>query len=171
MSKQRKPILHARDHGPGGADPLSSSGQPAGQTIVSDGSGGIEWGAGGGGGGPSSLIAFWSGLLPPITGVGQTVVVPSDPDDGPLDFSITILRARVDSPSASVPVEFRIQHSAGGGAFTGSTVGDVTVAASTYEAETTGLSFAVSSGELLRITYLAVGPLSNYYVHVLANIV
>jgi len=43
--------MHGRDHSPGGSDPFSSSGQPAGNVLSADGVGGIQWAPGGSGGG------------------------------------------------------------------------------------------------------------------------
>lgn len=130
---------HGANHSPGGSDPIPHL---------------------------KEVVAFWSGQLS-ATGAGQTVIVPSAAGGAALAFTIEKIVARVESPDGSHSVHFRVEKSPGGGAFSATTVGDVTVAAGAYEATTTGLSVAVVSGNLLRVNLITIGPTSTYHVQVL----
>jgi hypothetical protein len=138
---------HGANHSPGGSDPIPGIG------------------SGGDGGGASSIIATWAGTMPSAAGPGVVWIVP-DIAGVSGSFTLQSITARLETPGSSA-TSFTVQTSAGGGAFSASTVGSVTVPAGSYEATTSSLSVGVDSGDLLRILFVGLGsPASLYSVEV-----
>lgn len=165
MAGAQRPIIHGGDHGPGGADPLRSSGATSGDAIVSDGAGGISWGAASG---PKQVLATWGGTLPATTGTGQVWRVPYASDGSSYTFSLVRAFARLDDPVGGT-VTFRIEKSAGGGAFSPTTVTTLTIAAGDYDDEDTSFTVSVTSGDLLRIAFVAVSGTPIYSVQLIGS--
>lgn len=127
-----KPILHGRDHAPGGADPISGLG-------------------------PGGVIAEWNSNLPITTGNGPVRQVPYDSDGGSLSFLLDQAYFRIETPQLTA-ISVRIESSPGGNSvFVPTTVATLTIAAGNYEPSSyPAISSSVASGDLLRIVYVAV---------------
>jgi len=117
----------------------------------------------------SRLIGFWSGSLPSAASTGQTVIVPFQPDGSSLSFTLDRLHARIETVAAA-DVEFEIEHSPGGGAFVATSVGSVVIDAGDHEGTTTGIDYAVVSGELLRISFVTVDAGNSYFVQLIGSV-
>lgn len=135
----RKPIIHGRDHAPGGADPIT------------------PWPTGGEGG-PKIGLAFFNGNSFPAEGsYSPEVRVPFDTDGSSMSFDLAELWARRGTTSSG-GTTFRLLVYTGTGAFSGTTVADVTIAAGDNEATSTTFSVGtVSSGDKLRLYFLSLG--------------
>jgi hypothetical protein len=119
---------------------------------------------GGGGGGPTGLLATWTGLMPPVTGNGTERRVPYNADGTSLTFTLNSCWARVE-PSGSFNSGFRLEKSPGGNsAFVPTTIATVSITAGNYEASAGAFTVTVSSGDVLRLVYTAVGSPINYEV-------
>jgi hypothetical protein len=127
-----------------------------------------------GGGGTSAvrkILACWAGPLPIATGAGLVWEVPYDSDGSTLTFTLNRAFARIESTQPS-SVQIAVEKSAGGSSFSASTVTTLTIAASSYETTNTGLSTSVSSGNLLRISFVSLPgstPQPNFTVEVIGS--
>lgn len=113
---------------------------------------------------PRKLLMTWGGLVPDAASSGKIWEVPYDTDGSSYVFSATRAVARLETAFGSDQT-FRLQKSAGGNAAfsaTPTTICDVTVVAGDYRGEQTGLSFTLTSGDLVRLDFTAVGSGSEY---------
>ena len=109
---------------------------------------------------PVHLLATWQGYLPASPVIGAVWRVPYV-DGIPVTFDLTRAWIRVEIPGSSTIV--RLQSSPPG-AFSGSTITTLTIAAAANAAEiTTGLG-QITSGQLLRINWQAIGTTGHYTV-------
>lgn len=129
--------MHGRDHLPGGADPIP-------------------------GGGGAKIIGFgWFGPYPLNIIQGATFVVP-EVEEASMTFDLTRILFRLNTPGTT-STTMHVEKSSGGGAFSGSTVGGVTLTAGTYEGEDTTSLGTVTSGDLLRLVWDTVGVNARDY--------
>ncbi len=83
-----------------------------------------------------------------------------------MTFNLDRILFRLSNPGAT-STTMHIEKSSGGGAFSGSTVGGVTLTGGTYEGEETAALGQVTSGDLLRLLWDTVGTNArNYTVEV-----
>lgn len=135
MTVARKPILHGRDHGPGGADPI-----PGLDTAT-------------------HVLALWQGSLPGSAGAGAVWRVPEVNATG-LVFALSFAYLRLETAGAGTTT-VQLQKQTGIGPWT--TITTLSVAAGAREdTDTTGLG-SVSSGDLLRINWTALGSSGSPY--------
>jgi hypothetical protein len=148
VSRRANITRHGYNHAPGGSDPIP----------------------GGGGGGAKKLLVCWGGALPTVAGTGLVWRIPYDSDGSTLTFTLARAFARVEAPYTTA-VTFTLEHSSGGDiAFSASTITTVTIPVGDYETDVTGLSTTVSSGDLVRLVYTAVGSVStNFQVELLGS--
>jgi hypothetical protein len=114
--------------------------------------------------GPESekeFIATWAGTIPAVAGHFFTWRVPKV-DGVDKTFDLESLFARVEELPAGV-VQFRVDKSPGGGAFTPTTVDSVSLSGE-YEEENTSVSSTVTSGQLLRLWFVQVGGEGQFHV-------
>lgn len=128
--------MHGANHASGGPDPIPG--------------GGRVFGAG------------WSGPYPLNILTGSTWQVPLV-SGGTVSFSLESMRFRLETPGAS-STTVHVERSNGGTTFTGSTVGALTLAAGTYETSVSTALGTVTSGDLLRIVWDAVGSGARGYL-------
>ena len=121
-------------------------------------------GGGGGGGGTvtNELEVCWGGMLPTVLGNGTVWPVPFEDDGTSKTYSMSYLKARIESLSTG-SVSFRLEQSLGGQvAFVPVVTQAISIVAGTYEkvlqAPGDFTAFSVDSGDLLRVVYTAVGP-------------
>lgn len=105
------------------------------------------------------VLACWSGRVPTLSS-SQGIVwrVPYDTDGS--TFSLTAKRAHVRQEELqSIDQTFRFAMASGGDVAVASptTISDVTISAGHYDHENTGLTTAVSSGDLLILYYQTTG--------------
>lgn len=139
MTRQAKPILHGRAHAPGGSDEIPGLGS---STRV--------------------LGAGWFGPYPLNIIQGATFVVP-EVEGAAMTFDLTRILFRLSTPAVSGDTTMHVEKSAGGGAFAGSTIGGVTLAAGAYEGTDTTSLGSVTSGDLLRLVWDTVGSGARDY--------
>jgi len=128
-----------------------------------------EVGSGSGGGGTTTavrkLVATWSGIVPSVLGNGSVWRVPFDAD-GTTSMAFTLGSAfgRIET-SATAATSWRLERMSPGAdsAYAPTTITTVTVAASHFQTQVTGLSVVVNSGDLLRLVFTAVGSEGNGY--------
>jgi hypothetical protein len=103
----------------------------------------------------ADLVGGWFGPLPSLTGAGLVCRVPYA-GAAAATFNLTRIFTRLEQlPSGDVT--FRLEKSAGGNsAFAAVSVGSLTHNSSQYERENAALSATVTSGDLLRIYFVAV---------------
>jgi collagen type I/II/III/V/XI/XXIV/XXVII alpha len=104
------------------------------------------------------ILATWQGIVPSAAGVGAVWRVPYIAGLA-ITFALSRAYARVETPSASSTV-VRLERSPAG-VFVPTTITDITIAAS--EAEIVSALGTVSSGQLLRINWLAIGAAGSVY--------
>jgi hypothetical protein len=139
---QKQHVMHGRDHQWGGADPVAIAWEDVGS------------GGGGGGGGPRQLVALWEGLLPIAAESGPVWRIPRIAGSS-VTFNLTSAFARIENPGAGATTVL-IERSPGGGAFTATAIATLMIAASSYE-DTDTPTATVTSGELVRIRWTALG--------------
>jgi hypothetical protein len=105
--------------------------------------------------------AMWAGRLPLGTGIGPEITIPYAHDGTSRTFTCARAFARVPDPYAA-DLTFVIEKSAGGGAFSASTVATVTILTGNRERTVTGLTDALVSGSIIRPHFTAVGPVSYF---------
>lgn len=112
----------------------------------------------------SELLAVWAGPLPTITGAGLEFTVPRY-----RGAVIVFPLARAFSRLSVLPVgscSFRIERSVGGGLFVATAVVTLTHTTSDYEKTNTSLAGSVTSGDIVRLVFVAVnGSGGQYQVH------
>ena len=116
----------------------------------------------------ASILGSWQGTMPATLGTGVEVRVPKLRGSS-VTWQLAEAWARVTIPDAGLAPIFRIEKSAGGGAFSASTVSTLTIAAGSYETTDSGVATTVTSGDLLRITFLALGSSATAYTVQLAG--
>lgn len=139
----QKPINHGRDHAPGGADPIP----------------GLS-----GGGGARQLGVGWSGPYPLSVLTGAVWKVPLV-DGASVTFDLSRLLFRLEQPGTGTTT-VRVEKASGGDvAFSPTTVTTLSLTGgSDYENSTTSSLGSVSSGDLLRIVWTAVGMNARGYL-------
>lgn len=145
MSRKQH-VMHGRDHTATGADPIPGIGE--------------------GGGGPHQLGVGWVGPYPLVVLTGAVWKVPLV-DGAATTFDLTRLLLRLESPGTGTTT-VRVEKSSGGDvAFSPTTVGTLSLTGgSDYEVSTSSSLGSVSSGDLLRIVWVAVGTNARgYLVH------
>lgn len=117
---------------------------------------------GGGGGGPPLLGVGWAGPYPydPLTSAVWKV---PQVNGASVTFDFDRLDLRLETPG-SAPTTVIVQKSVVSGVFTPVTVGTLSIAAGAYQSSTTAGLGQVTSGNLLRIRFTAVGALARGYL-------
>lgn len=138
MSRRANVVKHAQNHAPGGSDPIT--GLSTTRTI------GFGWF------GPYALNIIQ----------GATFVVP-EVEGASITFDLTRIVFRLSTPASSGDTTMHVEKSAGGGAFSGSSIGGLTLAAGSYEDESTVGFGTVTSGDLLRLVWDNVGTGARDY--------
>lgn len=125
-----------------------------------------DGGGGGGGGGTTlrKLLLSWGGLVPSVLGNSTVWRVPYDTTGSSFTFTLTRAYIRVELPSVN-PTSVRLEKSAGGDVlFSPTTITSLSVSgAGDYEQEVTSFSTSVSSGDLVRLVFTAVGAEAAVY--------
>lgn len=109
------------------------------------------------------ILAAWAGTMPVALGNGLVWVVPQI-NATTATFSLSYAIARVETTPLGSSAQFVLEKSSGGNsAFSGSptTVSTLTIAPADYRNEDTGVSLSVSSGDLLRLRFAALGGLGG----------
>jgi hypothetical protein len=124
-------------------------------------------GGGGGGTGAAAARQFgagWTGPYPLNILTGAVWKVPRI-DGAAMTFDLTRMLFRLESPGTTTTT-VRVEKSAGGGVFsaTPTTVGTLTLTAGSYETSTASGLGTVTSGDLLRIVWVAVGTNARGYL-------
>lgn len=132
MSRRANVVRHGANHAPGGSDPITG----LSSTRV--------FGAG------------WFGPYPLNIIQGATFVVPQV-EGASMTFNLDRIKFRLSTPATSGNTTMHVEKSSGGGAFSGSTVGGVTLSAGSYEGEDTTSLGTVTTGDLLRLVWDTVG--------------
>jgi hypothetical protein len=116
----------------------------------------LERGLGGGGGG--ELEAFWWGNLAPVS-VGPAGGIWSVPylEGASVTFNVVRTYFRFEVASTAGTYTVALQKSPAGGVFTPTTLDTLSLAAGVHEVTHTGSFGTVSSGDLLRVNWTAVG--------------
>lgn len=117
---------------------------------------------------PVRLLASWAGTLPSSTGNGLVWEVPYDSDGSSFAFTLARATARIED-TFTAATQIRIEKSPGGGAFTPTTVTTLGINAGSYEATNTGIASTVTSGDLLRIVFTAVGAQTKFMVELIGS--
>ncbi len=115
-------------------------------------------------GGSSSVrtIGFgWFGPYPLNIIQGATFVVPLV-EEASMTFDLTRILFRLSTPGLS-STTMHVAKSTGGGAFSGSNIGGVTLAAGSYEGSDITSLGSVTSGDLLRLVWDTVGTNARDY--------
>jgi hypothetical protein len=129
--------MHGANHRPGGPDPI---------TGLSS----------------TRVLGFgWFGPYPLNIIQGATFVVP-EVEGASMTFDLTRILFRLNTPGTT-STTMHVEKSSGGGAFSGSTVGGVTLTAGSYEGEDTTSLGSVTSGDLLRLVWDTVGTNARDY--------
>jgi hypothetical protein len=111
---------------------------------------------------PPSFIAEWAGPLPTVTGPGLELLLPTV-NGAPMTFDVKAIYSRL----SVLPVgstAFRVEKSAGGGAFSASTIATLTHTTSDYEKSNTALTGTLTSGDLLRIYFATMAGSGGTYL-------
>lgn len=137
-----RPVIHGHDHRPGGPDPIP--------------------GLTGGGATTRVFGAGWAGPYPLNVLQGATWKVPLV-EGASMTFDLTRMLARLETPGTT-STTVHVEKSTGGGAFSGSTVGSITLTAGSYEGTDTTSLGSVASGDLLRIVWDTVGTDARGYL-------
>jgi hypothetical protein len=103
----------------------------------------------------------WFGPYPLNIIQGATFVVP-EVEGASMTFNLTRILFRLNTPGTT-STTMHVEKSSGGGAFSGSTVGGVTLTAGSYEGEDTTSLGSVTSGDLLRLVWDTVGTNARDY--------
>lgn len=103
----------------------------------------------------------WFGPYPLSILQGATHIVPLVEGEE-MTFDLTRILLRLGTPGGS-STTMHIEVSAGGGAFSGSPIGGVTLTAGTYEGEDTSGLGQVTSGDLIRMFWDTVGDGARDY--------
>jgi hypothetical protein len=108
------------------------------------------------------MLAAWSGTMPAAIGAGVVWKVPKV-SGATATFLLGFAIARVELTPIGSSAQFVLEKSAGGGAFSGAptTVSTLTIAPAGYEASDTGVALSVSTGDLLRLRFAALGGLAG----------
>lgn len=109
----------------------------------------------------ANLLANWAGVLPSIAGPGVVFRVP-ELTGASHTWTISKCTARIETVQVG-SVVFLVEKSAGGGAFSATTVATLTIAAAAREVSVTGLSVSVTTGDLLRIKFSVIGSTGSLY--------
>jgi hypothetical protein len=142
VSRRANVTRHGANHSPGGSDPIPGIGGGDDTTRV--------FGAGWAGPYPLNVLAGATWKVPEVEGTSMT-------------FDLTRILFRLETPGTS-STTVHVEKSSGGGAFSGSTVGTVTLTAGTHEGTDTTSLGSVSSGDLLRIVWDTVGSGARGYL-------
>lgn len=104
------------------------------------------------------LSVSWTGSVPTAVGSVAVWAVPYNPDGSPITFFLKRAMLRVETPGSGVTTAV-VEVAAGGDVAFASPTTEVSfsIAASHYQDDVSGLSGTVSSGELLRLRFTAVG--------------
>ena len=113
---------------------------------------------GAGGGTSRRLTVSWTGTVPAAVGAETVWEVPYNPDGSVATFHLARAMMRVETPGSGATTA--VMESAAGGdvAFASATTeASISIAAAHYEGSSSGLTGTVSSGDLIRLRFTAVG--------------
>lgn len=104
------------------------------------------------------LTASWTGTVPSAVGAVAVWEIPYNPDGSSATFHLARAMMRVETAGAAATTAV-IESAAGGDvAFASATTeASLSIAASHYEGSSSGLTGTVSSGDLIRLRFTAVG--------------
>lgn len=108
------------------------------------------------------LVVTWAGTMPATPGNSTVWRIPF-PGGVSKTFSLERLFARLESP-ASGGATLRVDKSPGGGAFVATAVGTLVLSPTDYEKEDAALTGSVTSGNLLRLAFVAVSGSMQFNV-------
>lgn len=104
---------------------------------------------------PAPLVACWAGPVPNLSGVGIVLRVPKIGSDS-VTFNLKTLFSRLEALPSSGGVQFTVEKSVGGAAFSAVSVGSNTHGTTDQELEDTGLTGTIASGDLVRLNFVNV---------------
>lgn len=108
------------------------------------------------------LVAVFSGT--PTAGGSYPVIIPRGNDDADISIDLERLALRLESPASSGTTTAILQKSVGGGAPAWSDIATISISSGNYEGtEQTIGSYTITSGDLLRLYFTAVGTGADWY--------
>lgn len=137
------------------------------QVVTTDGSGNVVWAdptGGGAGGSLASIVFHWSGEIPANAGTQPMIHRVPQVNGGDVTFTLAKASFRVETAptlsSLSVEIEKDV---GGGGVFTAVSVSILSLAAGDFEEDDIVGLGTVTSGDLLRLTFLGVDDAARTY--------
>lgn len=108
------------------------------------------------------LLAAWAGTMPAAIGAGMVWKVPKI-SGAAATFLLGYAIARVELLPVGSNAQFVLEKSAGGGVFSGAPtiVSTLTLTTAVYEIDDAGVAVSVTTGDLLRLRFAALGGLAN----------
>lgn len=101
--------------------------------------------------------------MPTTTGVQTLVFRVPEVDGQSATFVMKKALARVETPSSVGTIEVLIEKSAGGSAFSATTLADISITATNYENSITSGLGNLTTGQLLRVNFTSIGSGAQTY--------